>query len=65
MLPSLAETAAGESTCFFAEVRLGAGDGESAVWERVVLKEAPPPGEGLAQVCAYVCRRVLTYADVC
>ena len=32
--------AAGDTTCFFAEVRMSGSD---TIWERVVLKEAPPP----------------------
>ena len=31
---------AGDTTCFFAEVRMSGSD---TIWERVVLKEAPPP----------------------
>jgi len=37
----------GDATCFFAEVGLC---GTHELWERVVLKEAPPPSLGLSQV---------------
>jgi hypothetical protein len=46
LAPCDAADAQGESTCFYAEVRLAGSD---SVWERVVLKEAPPPSRGIAQ----------------
>ena len=46
LVPCDPSDTAGDSTCFFAEVRLSGSD---SVWERVVLKEAQGPGAGIAQ----------------